>query len=72
MTPFIVSKRRAEDELEWDVAERVRSRCVWVTGQRGLTEGEAAVIIVEEARRLLADDLSAIGVNWAPPATGIL
>ncbi|XP_037530280.1 DNA polymerase theta [Nematolebias whitei] len=61
--PFKSSKR-AVDESEMEAAERRNLRCVWVTGGRALTEQEAAVEIVSEARLLLREDLAQLGVKW--------
>ncbi|XP_034713616.1 DNA polymerase theta isoform X2 [Etheostoma cragini] len=61
--PFKSSKR-AVDESEVEAAERRSLRCVWVTGGRALTEQEAAVEIVSEARLLLRKDLAQLGVQW--------
>ncbi|KAM6940638.1 DNA polymerase theta [Xenentodon cancila] len=63
--PFKSSKR-AVDESEMEAAERRTLRCVWVTGGRALTEQEAAVEIVSEARLLLQEDLAQLGVRWDP------
>ena len=37
-----------------------------MTGQAGLTEYEAAEMIINEAKKLLADDLLEMGVDWKP------
>ncbi|TMS23150.1 DNA polymerase theta [Larimichthys crocea] len=63
--PFKSSKR-AVDESEMEAAERRSLRCVWVAGGRALTEQEAAVEIVSEARLLLQEDLAQLGVQWDP------
>ncbi|XP_023124971.2 DNA polymerase theta [Amphiprion ocellaris] len=65
--PFKSSKRAA-DESEMEAAERRSLRCVWVTGGRALTEQEAAVEILSEARLLLQEDLAQLGVQWDPTA----
>ncbi len=52
-TVCIYSKKRAEGETAWEAAERRKSRCIWVAGQKGLTENEAAIMIIEEARKLV-------------------
>uniref|UniRef100_A0A3P8TUU5 DNA polymerase theta n=1 Tax=Amphiprion percula TaxID=161767 RepID=A0A3P8TUU5_AMPPE len=65
--PFKSSKR-AVDESEMEAAERRSLRCVWVTGGRALTEQEAAVEILSEARLLLQEDLAQLGVQWDPTA----
>lgn len=49
-----------------EAAERRHLRCVWVTGGRALTEHEAAVEIVSQARLLLQEDLALLGIRWDP------
>ena len=61
------SKKKADDEAEWELQERCKSRCIWVTGDKGLTEFEAAELIIQEAKKLIADDLHQMGVDWKPP-----
>uniref|UniRef100_A0A669QRW5 DNA-directed DNA polymerase n=1 Tax=Phasianus colchicus TaxID=9054 RepID=A0A669QRW5_PHACC len=58
--------RRAVDEDEESVEERRTVRSFWMAGMKGLTESEAASLIVEEARELLQQDLAAMGVQWNP------
>lgn len=60
------SSKRAVDENEVEAAERRNLRCVWVTGGHALTEQEAAIKIVSEARVLLQEDLAQLGVHWDP------
>uniref|UniRef100_A0A803XN46 DNA polymerase theta n=1 Tax=Meleagris gallopavo TaxID=9103 RepID=A0A803XN46_MELGA len=60
------SGRRAVDEDEESVEERRTVRSIWMAGMKGLTESEAASLIVEEARELLQQDLAAMGVQWNP------
>ncbi|XP_064142893.1 DNA polymerase theta isoform X4 [Loxodonta africana] len=60
------SARKAVDEEEEAVEERRNRRTVWVAGRRGLTEREAAALIVEEARTILQQDLVEMGVQWSP------
>uniref|UniRef100_A0A7N5ZTI1 DNA-directed DNA polymerase n=1 Tax=Anabas testudineus TaxID=64144 RepID=A0A7N5ZTI1_ANATE len=60
------NSKRAVDESEMEAAERRNLRCVWVTGGRALTEQEAAIEIVSEARLLLQEDLAQLGVQWDP------
>lgn len=62
----LLSSKRAVDESEVEVAERRSVRCVWVSGGRALTEQEAAIEIVSEARLLLQEDLARLGVQWDP------
>ncbi|XP_054633899.1 DNA polymerase theta isoform X2 [Dunckerocampus dactyliophorus] len=63
--PFKSSKR-AVDESEVEAVERRNLRCVWVSGGQALTEQEAAVAIVSEAKLLLQGDLALLGIQWHP------
>lgn len=49
-----------------EAAERRNLRCVWATGGRALTDHEAAVEIVSQARLLLQEDLTLLGIRWDP------
>ncbi|XP_077623707.1 DNA polymerase theta [Crocuta crocuta] len=60
------SARKAVDEEEEAVEERRNMRTIWVTGRKGLTEREAAALIVEEAKMILQQDLAEMGVQWNP------
>ncbi|XP_010290665.1 PREDICTED: DNA polymerase theta, partial [Phaethon lepturus] len=60
------SARRAVDEDEESAEERRTVRSIWIAGMKGLTEREAASLIVEEARGLLREDLALMGVQWNP------
>lgn len=54
------------DEDEESAEERRTVRSIWMAGMKGLTEREAASLIVEEARGLLQQDLALMGVQWNP------
>uniref|UniRef100_A0A8C6S766 DNA polymerase theta n=1 Tax=Nannospalax galili TaxID=1026970 RepID=A0A8C6S766_NANGA len=60
------SARKAVDEEEEAVEERRNMRTIWATGTKGLTEREAAALIVEEAKMILQQDLVEMGVHWDP------
>ena len=60
------SKKASEGESEWEAARRNKTRCIWLTGQKGLTEREAAEMIRTEAESILKDDLVGMGVEWKP------
>uniref|UniRef100_A0A670ZBP0 DNA-directed DNA polymerase n=1 Tax=Pseudonaja textilis TaxID=8673 RepID=A0A670ZBP0_PSETE len=64
--------RRAVDEDEQAAKERLNTHFMWMSGMKGLTEGEAARLIVEEAKRLLKHDLAVWGVQWNPNASILL
>lgn len=61
--PFM-SKKKNEDESEWEANERKKSHCIFLTGQKSVTEYEAAVMIVDEAKCLLKQDLLQYGIEW--------
>ncbi|XP_076974314.1 DNA polymerase theta isoform X2 [Tamandua tetradactyla] len=60
------SSRKAVDEDEGAVEERRHMRTIWAAGRKGLTEREAAALIVEEAKIILQQDLVEMGVQWNP------
>ena len=53
--------KKGEEETDWEAEARRQSRCIWLSGQRGLTEREAALLVIHEARSLLQDDLRQMG-----------
>ncbi|XP_060619374.2 DNA polymerase theta [Anolis sagrei] len=63
------STRKAVDEDEEAAQERLRSHCIWMSGLKGLTESEAARLVLEEAQTLLKQDLAVWGVQWKPNAS---
>ncbi|KAH0628689.1 hypothetical protein JD844_010112 [Phrynosoma platyrhinos] len=63
------SARKAVDEDEEAARERLSTRCIWMSGLKGLTESEAARVVVEEAKTLLKQDLAVWGVQWKPNAS---
>ncbi|KAJ6658252.1 hypothetical protein lerEdw1_020524 [Lerista edwardsae] len=58
------STRRAVNEDEEAVEERLNTHRIWITGLKCLTESEAACLVVEEAKKLLKQDLANLGVQW--------
>jgi hypothetical protein len=62
--PFESGKVIQQGESEQEVKERKALRSFWVTGKKGLTEAEAAILIVEEARELLEKDLGIKIHDW--------
>ncbi|XP_030638851.1 DNA polymerase theta [Chanos chanos] len=63
--PFKSSKQEVGEKNEEAVESR-NMRCIWVSGQKALTEREAAHEIVAEARAQLKEDLALLGVAWDP------
>ncbi|XP_004642292.1 DNA polymerase theta [Octodon degus] len=63
------SARKAVDEEEEAVEERRNMGTIWVSGRKGLTPREAAVLIVEEAKMILQQDLVEMGVQWDPSSS---
>ncbi|XP_068926104.1 DNA polymerase theta [Petaurus breviceps papuanus] len=60
------SVRKAVDEEEEAAEERRTFRTIWIAGRKGLTEREAAVLIVKEAKMILQQELVEMGVQWNP------
>ena len=48
---------------EWEIAERRKMRCIWMTRQSGISEQEAAVAIILEIRKLVENDRGVAGVQ---------
>nr|XP_039271049.1 DNA polymerase theta-like [Styela clava] len=46
------TNRKAVNESDWEVEERRKQRNVHVTGKRGITEYEAAQLIIDEAKKI--------------------
>ena len=67
--PFESGKVLQQGESEYEVKERKELRSFWVTGKKGLTEAEAAQLIVEEARDLLQKDLGIRINDWETKET---
>ena len=60
--PFETCKNlQGESERELESKKRVRS--FWVTGKDGMTEAEAALEIIDEAKELVRKDLISMGVE---------
>ncbi|XP_076358965.1 DNA polymerase theta-like [Tachypleus tridentatus] len=55
-TPF-QSAKQGDDEMEHQAQQRKEVRAVWITGKKGLTEKEAAELIIKEAHFVLQKDL---------------
>lgn len=66
--PFVSGLKRGQ-ETETEVRERSEARVIWVAGRRGLTLGNAAKLIVNEAKQLLQVDVAQLGIEWKPSET---
>ena len=62
--PFESGKVIQQGESEYDVKLKNELRSFWITGKKGITEAEAARIIVEEAREILQKDLGVQISDW--------
>ncbi|XP_030850352.1 DNA polymerase theta [Strongylocentrotus purpuratus] len=58
------SGRQAHGEDAYEAVERKQTRCIWATGRKGLTEAEAAKLIVSEARQIVQVELGVADVAW--------
>lgn len=61
--PFESCKER-EGESEFDNNQRNKLRTVWVTGKEGLTEREAAELLVKDARNYLEAEMGLKEARW--------
>ncbi|XP_076077115.1 DNA polymerase theta-like isoform X2 [Mytilus galloprovincialis] len=58
------SKKQHENETEYEAAQRQSSRCIWLTGRKGVTELEAAEAIISEAKSIIQEELGGLGIQW--------
>lgn len=58
------SNKKQESETEWELAERKQARCIYLTGRKGVTEYEAAVAIIDEAKGIIQEELGGLGIQW--------
>uniref|UniRef100_A0ABM5FQZ1 DNA polymerase theta isoform X2 n=1 Tax=Pogona vitticeps TaxID=103695 RepID=A0ABM5FQZ1_9SAUR len=65
------STRKAVDEDEEAAEERLNTRCIWMSGLKGLSETEASRLVVDEAKTLLKQDLAILGIQWDPNASAL-
>ncbi|XP_067676390.1 DNA polymerase theta-like [Haliotis asinina] len=62
-SPFQSSKRQ-DNESEWEMEQRKKARSIWLSGKKGVTEAEAAVAIIEEAKSIIQAELGGLGIQW--------
>ncbi|XP_021338869.1 DNA polymerase theta-like isoform X1 [Mizuhopecten yessoensis] len=62
-SPF-QSNKKQENETEWEAEQRRKSRCIWLTGRKGVTEEEAALAIIAEAKSVIQEELGGLGIQW--------
>ncbi|KAK3585671.1 hypothetical protein CHS0354_020237 [Potamilus streckersoni] len=58
------SLKKQDNETEWDAEQRRKMHCIWLTGKRGVTEAEAAEVIIEEAKSIIQEELGGLGIKW--------
>lgn len=56
--------KQREGETDYEAARRNKVRCLYVTGKAGLTVGEAARNLIEDARRYLEQEMGLQNVQW--------
>lgn len=61
--PFESEKNR-DGETDYDMKQRTKVRNLWITGKEGMTEREAAEIIVKEAREYLKTEMGLTEAKW--------
>ena len=57
------SNKNLQGESERELASKKRVRSFWVTGKDGMTEAEAAKLIVDEAKELVRKDLASLDIE---------
>lgn len=62
----VCRRKKQAGETEWEAEERGKWRSIWLTGEKGLTECEAAILVVNDAKALLQKDLAKLGIEWKP------
>ncbi|XP_041351343.1 DNA polymerase theta-like [Gigantopelta aegis] len=63
------STKRSDGESEWELAERRKAHCIWLTGKKGVTELEAAQAIISEAKSIIEAELGGLGIQWRSSET---
>ncbi|CAG5132586.1 unnamed protein product [Candidula unifasciata] len=58
------SEKRQDGETDWELKERRRARCIWLTGRKGVTELDAAMAIIDEAKVIVQGDLGVSDIVW--------
>eukprot|EP00794_Sanderia_malayensis_P007880 gene7880-8731_t len=61
--PFESKKNLVQGEDMDEVMSKNKARCIWVTGKEGLTEEEAAILIINEAKEILQGDAINLGLD---------
>ncbi|RUS83890.1 hypothetical protein EGW08_008371 [Elysia chlorotica] len=64
------SDKQQEGETAWEAKERQRARCIWLTGRKGVTELEAAEVIIQEAKDIVEGDLGGAAISWETEEDG--
>eukprot|EP00112_Aurelia_sp_Birch-Aquarium-sp1_P005663 Seg1644.12_Seg1644.13 transcript_id=Seg1644.12_Seg1644.13/GoldUCD/mRNA.D3Y31 product="DNA polymerase theta" protein_id=Seg1644.12_Seg1644.13/GoldUCD/D3Y31 len=57
------SHKTLQGETARELASKKRVRSFWVTGKDGMTESQAAALIIIEAKELVKNDLASLGVK---------
>ncbi|XP_052244253.1 DNA polymerase theta-like [Dreissena polymorpha] len=58
------SKKKQATETDWEAEQRRKAHCIFLTGRKGVTCHEAAVIIINEAKQMIQEELGGVGVTW--------
>lgn len=59
------ARQQRDGESDYEAARRNRARCLYITGKVGLTVGEAARMLIEDARRYLEQEMGLQNVQWS-------
>lgn len=61
---YCCSCRELDGETSFDTKQRKKLRNVWITGHQGLTEREAASLLIYDSRSLLQKELGLADAKW--------
>lgn len=62
--PFESEKKR-DGETDYEAKERNKFKTVWVCGKDGLTEREAAILLISDARKYLEREMGLKNAQWS-------
>ncbi|XP_053395972.1 DNA polymerase theta-like [Mercenaria mercenaria] len=58
------SNKKQDTESEWEAEQRRKTRCIFLTGRKGVTEYEAALAVITEAKSIIQEELGGLGIQW--------
>lgn len=59
------SEKKIAGETDYEAKERNKFKTVWVCGRNGMTEREAALLLISDARKYLEREMGVKNVQWS-------